>query len=57
MRFKDGFLSEDAGGELGPEAGEAEQNLAVGVLVDGGFDGRGEVARGLAGGVQLLEGQ
>jgi hypothetical protein len=48
-------LGEDAGCELGAEAGEAEQDLAVGVLGEGGFGGRGEVVCGLAGGVQLLE--
>jgi hypothetical protein len=48
-------LGEDAGSEQGVEAGEAEQDLAVGVLVEGGFGGRGKVVRGLAGGVQLLE--
>jgi len=39
----------------GAEAGEAEQDLAVGVLLEGGFGGCGEVVRSLAGGIQLLE--
>lgn len=48
-------LGEQPGSEQGAEAGEAEQDLAVGVLLERGFGGRGEVVRGLAGGIQLLE--
>ncbi|KOV94816.1 hypothetical protein ADK65_30530 [Streptomyces sp. NRRL B-1140] len=48
-------LGEDAGCEQGAKPGEAEQDLAVGVLVEGGFGGCGEIIRGLAGRVQLFE--
>lgn len=48
-------LGEDAGREQGAEAGEAEQDLAVSVLMNGGLGGCCEVVGGLAGGVQLHE--
>jgi hypothetical protein len=48
-------FGEDARSEQGAEAGEAEQDLAVGVLAEGLIDGCREVVGGLAGGVQLLD--
>lgn len=48
-------LGEYAGAEHGTQAWEAEQDLAVGVLVKGGCGRLREIVRGLAGGVQLLE--